>query len=259
MTEKPDVLYEVAAGVATITIDRPEVHNAFREKTMHELITAFDNADASEDVGVIILTGAGDKAFTTGGDVDMENAFDGKKGRIMARLLIRLSDAISSVGKPTIAKVRGWCVGGGNELNLLCDLCIASDTAKFRHTDSRLGSSPIWYATQLLPRIVGLRRAKEIIMLGETFTAEEAARLGWVNKVVPDAELDAATAAWCTTLLGHSPQALRLSKISLNAEVDQALYSVRAGFESITHMYETPEFHEGTAAFLERRAPRFRR
>lgn len=257
LTDARDVAYTVSDGVATISIERAEVYNAFREQTMHELIAAFDDADANTDVGVVVLTGAGTEAFSTGGDVAMEEAFDPTEGRRMARLLIRLAEAVRGTGKPVIAKIRGWCVGGGNELNLLCDFAIAAESARFKHTDSRLGNSPIWYGTQLLPKLVGARRAKEILILGRTYPAEQAAAMGWINEVVPDGELDRTVTEWCQRLLGHSPQAMRLTKISVDADGDLALASVRQGFETLTHIYGTDEFHEGTQAFLERRAPRF--
>ena len=253
-----DVHYQVTDGVATITIDRPQVHNAFREQTMLELIVAFDRADADREVGVVVLTGAGDRAFSTGGDVSMEDGFGAEEGRRIARVLFRLAEAIRGTGKPVIAKIRGWCVGGGNELNLLCDLAIAAESARFVHTDSRLGNSPIWYGTQLLAQIVGERRAKEIVLLGEPCSAADAAALGWINRAVPDDELDTVVDDWCRKLLQHSPQAMRLSKVSLNFEGDAALPSIRHGFEALHHIYDTPEFHEGTRAFLERRAPRYR-
>jgi len=253
-----DIQYTVSDAVATITINRPQVLNAFRERTMRELIDAFDRADADREVAVIVLTGAGEQAFSTGGDVDMENAFDADEGRRIARVLLRLAEAIRGTGKPVIAKIRGWCVGGGNELNLLCDLAIAAESARFAHTDSRLGNAPIWYGTQLLAQLVGERRAKEIILLGEPCSAAQAAALGWINRVVPDHELDAAVDTWCQTLRAHSPQAMRLSKVSMNAAGDAALHSVRQGFEALHHIYDTAEFHEGTQAFLERRPPRFR-
>ncbi len=138
-----DVRYESAGGVARITIDRPEVHNAFREQTMKELIEAFDRADAAAEVGVLVLAGAGRAAFSTGGDVGMEHAFDQAEGRRLARLLLRLAEAVRGTGKPVIAEIRGWCVGGGDELNLFCDFALAAESARFAHTDSRLGSSPI--------------------------------------------------------------------------------------------------------------------
>lgn len=256
--EALDVLYEVGAGVATITIDRPAVHNAFREQTMHELIAAFDRADADRAVGVIVLTGSGERAFSSGGDVAMEDAFDAEEGHRIARVLMRLAEAIRGCGKPVIAKIRGWCVGGGNELNLLCDLAIAAESARFAHTDSRLGNAPIWYGTQLLAQLLGERRAKEIILLGEPCSARDAAALGWINRAVPDDELDGVVSEWCKKLLGHSPQAMRLSKVSLNAAGDAALPGIRHAFEALHHIYATAEFHEGTQAFLERRAPRFR-
>jgi dihydroxynaphthoic acid synthetase len=252
-----DVQYTEADGVATITIDRPQVHNAFREQTIHELIAAFDRADASPAVRVVVLAGTGDQAFSTGGDVAMEDAFDPAEGRRLARLLIRLAEAVRGTGKPVIAKIRGWCVGGGNELSLLCDFAIAAASARFAHTDSRLGNAPIWYGTQLLPRLVGTRRAKEIIMFGQVYTAAEAEAMGWINRAVPDEDLDQVVGAWCARLAGHSPQALRLSKVSIDSDLDLSLASVRQGFETLTYIYGTDEFHEGTTAFLEHRDPRF--
>lgn len=255
---KADVQYSEAGGVATIRIDRPEVHNAFREQTIHELISAFDRADSSSEVGVIVLTGTGTEAFSTGGDVNMEDAFDTAEGRRMARLLIRLAEAVRGTGKPVIARILGWCVGGGNELNLMCDFALAADTARFAQTDALLGSSPIWFATQLLPQSVGARRTKEILMLGEHYSAEEAARIGWINRAVPEAELDDVVADWCGRLLRRSPQALRLTKMSVDYQADLLVPTVRQGFEVLTYIYETAEFHEGTSAFLEKRRPDFR-
>lgn len=257
--EYEDIRYEESDGIATITINRADVHNAFRERTMLELIAAFDCADEASGIGVVVLTGAGTAAFSTGGDVAMEQAFDRAEGRRMARLLLRLAEAVRGTGKPVIAKIRGWCVGGGNELNLLCDFALAAESARFAHTDSKLGNSPIWFGTQLLPQLVGTRRAKEIIMLGRRYSAIEAAQIGWINAAVPDGELDATVAQWCETLLASSPQALSLSKVSINGDGDQVLASVRQGFEALTYIYESKEFREGTTAFLEHRAPDFRR
>ncbi|MGO9958684.1 MAG: enoyl-CoA hydratase-related protein, partial [Solirubrobacteraceae bacterium] len=241
-----DLSYAESDGVCAITIERPEVHNAFREQTIHELVDAFDRADASPAVGVIVFAGAGRRAFSTGGEVGMEDGFTPAEGRRMARLLIRLAEAMRGTGKPTIAKIRGWCVGGGNELNLFCDLSIAAESARFAHTDARLGNSPIWYGTQLMQRLVGEKLTKEIIMLGQTYTAAEAARMGWINRAVADDELDSFVADWCRKLLSHSPQSLRLTKTSINAESDSALGSVRQGFEALAYVYGTSEFHEGT-------------
>lgn len=252
-----DVLYEVADRVATITINRPEVLNAFRLKTIEELTQAFDAADDDPNVRVVVLTGAGDRAFSTGGDVEMEDEFDGKAGRHVGRVLIRLAEAIRGTGKPVIARIRGWCVGGGNELNLLCDLSVATRGSRFAHTDARLGNSPIWYGTQLLPLHMSDKRAREVVMLGKTYTAEDAERLGWINEVVEDDKLDATVQEWCQRLLGSSPQSLRLSKVSMNLMSDMMLHSVRQGFETLAYIHETDEFHEGTAAFLQKRPPDF--
>lgn len=252
-----DVLYEVADRVATITINRPEVLNAFRLKTIEELTQAFDAADDDPNVRVVVLTGAGDRAFSTGGDVEMEDEFDGKAGRHVGRVLIRLAEAIRGTGKPVIARIRGWCVGGGNELNLLCDLSVATRGSRFAHTDARLGNSPIWYGTQLLPLHMSDKRAREVVMLGKTYTAEDAERLGWINEVVEDDKLDATVQEWCQRLLGSSPQSLRLSKVSMNLMSDMMLHSVRQGFETLAYIHETDEFHEGTAAFLQKRPPGF--
>lgn len=252
-----DILYEVTDRVATITINRPEVLNAFRLQTIEEMIQAFDAADADPGVRVVVLTGAGERAFSTGGDVEMENEFDGDAGRHVGRSLIRLAEAIRGTGKPVIAKVRGWCVGGGNELNLLCDLSAATKTARFAHTDARLGNSPIWYATQLLPLHMSDKRAREVVMLGKTYSAEDAERMGWINEAVDDDKLDATVHDWCLRLVASSPQSLRLSKVSMNLLSDHMLHSVRQGFETLAYIHETKEFHEGTAAFLEKRPPRF--
>ena len=252
-----DIVYEVKDRVATIRINRPELYNAFRIKTMEELIRAFDLADADANIRVVILTGTGDKAFSTGGDVAMESEFDGDTGRHVGRLLIRLAEAIRGTGKPVIAKIRGWCVGGGNELNLLCDLSLATRGSRFAHTDARLGNSPIWYATQLLPLHMSDKRAREVVMLGKTYSAEEAERLGWINEVVDDDKLDATVDEWCQRLIASSPQSLRLSKVSMNQMSDMMLNSVRQGFETLSYIHDTVEFHEGTAAFLEKRPPKF--
>lgn len=252
-----DIVYEVKDRVATIRINRPEVYNAFRIKTMEELTRAFDLADADASIRVVILTGTGDKAFSTGGDVAMESEFDGDTGRHVGRLLIRLAEAIRGTGKPVIAKIRGWCVGGGNELNLLCDLSLATRGSRFAHTDARLGNSPIWYATQLLPLHMSDKRAREVVMLGKTYSAEEAERLGWINEVVDDDKLDATVDEWCQRLIASSSQSLRLSKVSMNQMSDMMLNSVRQGFETLSYIHDTAEFHEGTAAFLEKRPPKF--
>ena len=252
-----DVVYDVTDGVARITINRPEKYNAFREETLDDLFAAFSAAEADRTVGVIVLTGAGDKAFCSGGDISWEDASDPAGAARMNRRTSNLSLVMRGCGKPIIARVRGYAVGGGNELQMLCDLTVASDDSKFGQAGPKMGSVPVWWGTQLLPRIVGERRAREIVMLCEQIPAPEAVRIGLINKAVPAEELDAAVDAWCARLLSLSPQALRVAKTSLNFESDQLWPSVLHGQQMINLIHGTEEFHEGTQAFLEKRAPDF--
>lgn len=252
-----DVVYDVTDGVARITINRPEKYNAFREETLDDLLAAFSAAEADRTVGVIVLTGAGDKAFCSGGDISWEDASDPAGAARMNRRTSNLSLVMRGCGKPIIARVRGYAVGGGNELQMLCDLTVASDDSKFGQAGPKMGSVPVWWGTQLLPRIVGERRAREIVMLCEQIPAPEAVRIGLINKAVPAEELDAAVDAWCARLLSLSPQALRVAKTSLNFESDQLWPSVLHGQQMINLIHGTEEFHEGTQAFLEKRAPDF--
>jgi naphthoate synthase/2-ketocyclohexanecarboxyl-CoA hydrolase len=252
-----DIIYTVADSVATITINRPEKRNAFREETLDELIDAFSTAEADRGVGVIVLTGAGDKAFCSGGDIAWEDASDPTGAARLNRRTSNLSLIMRGCGKPVIARVRGYAVGGGNELQMICDLTIASEDSKFGQAGPKMGSVPVWWGTQLLPRIVGERRAREIVMLCEPLTADEAQRIGLINKVVPADELDDAVDAWCQRLLSLSPQALRVAKLSLNFESDQLWASVQHGQQMINFIHGTAEFHEGTQAFLEKRPADF--
>ena len=257
MVEFDDILYEVNGGVARITINRPRVHNAFRLETLDELVTAFRAAEADPSVGVIVLTGAGDRAFSSGGDVRMEEESDPGKARQLARKSIDLAMVMRSCGKPVIARVCGWAIGGGNELHMLCDFTIASENSIFGQVGPTMGSVPIWWGTQLLPRLVGEKRAREIVMLCERYTAQQAYEMGLINKVVPLEELDAEVQRWCDRLLKMSPQSLRVAKLSLNYESDHLWSSVLHGFEMISFIHGTEEFHEGTRAFLEKRPPDF--
>ncbi|OZM72082.1 1,4-dihydroxy-6-naphthoate synthase [Amycolatopsis antarctica] len=254
-----DIIYATDNGVATITINRPEKRNAFREETLDELIEAFRLAEADREIGVIVLTGAGDKAFCSGGDIAWEHASSPEGAHQLARRTTTLAMIIRGCGKPVIARVRGYAVGGGNELQLLCDLTVASEDAVFGQSGPKMGSVPIWWGTQLLPRLVGEKRAREVVMLCEQYSAEQALSMDWINKVVPAAELDEAVRAWCDRLLGMSPQALRVAKLSLNFESDQLWPSVLHGYQMISFIHGTEEFREGTSAFLEKRPPDFSR
>jgi dihydroxynaphthoic acid synthetase len=252
-----DVLYDATDGIARITINRPEKRNAFREETLDDLIAAFSAAEADRTVGVIVLTGAGDKAFCSGGDIAWEDASDPVGAARMNRRTSNLSLIMRGCGKPIIARVRGYAVGGGNELQMLCDLTVASDDSTFGQSGPKMGSVPVWWGTQLLPRIVGERRAREIVMLCQRIPAQEAAEMGLINKAVSPDELDEVVDQWCEQLLALSPQALRVAKISLNFESDQLWPSVQHGQQMINFIHGTDEFHEGTQAFLEKRAPDF--
>jgi naphthoate synthase/2-ketocyclohexanecarboxyl-CoA hydrolase len=252
-----DVLYQVADGVATITINRPEKRNAFRKETLDGLIDAFRAAESDSDVGVIVLTGAGDKAFCSGGDIAWEEASSPAGAHELSRRTTMLSMIMRTCGKPVIARVQGFAVGGGNELALICDLTIASDDSIFGQAGPRMGSVPIWWGTQLLPRLIGEKRAREVVFLCQQYSASDALNMGWINKVVPSKELDAAVDAWCQRLLELSPQALRVAKLSLNYESDQLWGSVFQGYQMISFIHGTEEFHEGTRAFLEKRKANF--
>jgi dihydroxynaphthoic acid synthetase len=254
-----DILYEVGGGRATITINRPERLNAFRSQTIAELCEAFEAAADDEAVGVIVFTGAGDRAFCVGGDVRDPTRTVAEK-RHLHHLHDRLAGAIRNNGKPIIVRVRGYCIGGGNELNVLCDLTISGTSGRFGQAGPRIGSAPLWWGCQLLPAVVGEKKAREILYLTRQYTAEEALAMGLVNAVVPDEELDAEVERWCTEILRRSPQGLRLAKTAMNAGTDQLYSAVQHGVElvALNHVYG-PEPQEGIAAFQEKRKPDWRR
>src|SRR5512140_1667122 len=177
-----DILYEKNDGVARITINRPKVLNAFRFETIDDLADAFRDVSVDPDIGVVVVSGAG-KNFSSGGDVNMEAGFDESAARKLYDRCLLLSTVMRNLGRPIIAAVRGYCIGGGNELNMLCDLTIAEESAKFGHTGPRVGSVPIWYGTQMLCLTVGDKKAREIVYLCRLHDATEAARMGMVNKV----------------------------------------------------------------------------
>ena len=216
MPDFEDVLYEVDGGRATITINRPDRLNAFRRQTIRELAEAFEAAADDEAVGVIVFTGAGERAFCVGGDVRDPTRTAAEK-RSLHHLHDRLALGIRNNGKPIICKVRGYCIGGGNELNVLCDLTISGASGKFGQAGPKIGSAPLWWGCQLLPPTVGEKKAREILYLTRQYSAEEALQMGLVNAVVPDEELDAEVDRWCDQILRRSPQGLRLAKIAMNA------------------------------------------
>jgi 2-ketocyclohexanecarboxyl-CoA hydrolase len=254
-----DILYEIRPeGVARITINRPKSYNAFRAKTVEELIDAFQRAGWDKSIGVVVLTGAGEKAFCTGGD---QGAHDGQyDGRGMIGLPIEeLQSLIRDIPKPVIARVNGFAIGGGNVLATLCDLTIAADTAQFGQVGPKVGSVDPGFGTAYLARVVGEKRAREIWYLCRRYSAAEAAAMGLVNAVVPAAELDAEVDRWCAELMERSPTALAIAKRSFNADTESIRGISAMGMQALSLYYETEESKEGGRAFREKRKPEFRR
>jgi naphthoate synthase len=253
-----DVAYEKAEGIAKITIDRPEVRNAFRPQTVKELMRAFADARDDADVGVVILTGRGDEAFCSGGDqrVRGDGGYVGNDG--IPRLnVLDLQRQIRTLPKPVIAMVAGYAIGGGHVLHLMCDLTIAADNARFGQTGPKVGSFDGGYGAAYMARIVGQKKAREIWFLCRQYDAKQALEIGLVNAVVPVAELEAETIRWAKEILEHSPLAIRCLKSALNADCDgQAGLQELAGNATLL-FYMTEEAKEGKKAFLEKRKPNF--
>jgi dihydroxynaphthoic acid synthetase len=252
-----DIIYEKKDGIARITINRPKVLNSFRSKTLDELAAAFDDANLDDSVGVVVLTGAGEKAFCAGGDISEMGELNPSAGGKFLGKCIKVSTAIRNCAKPVIAMVRGYCLGGGHELHLMCDLTLAAESARFGQTGPTVGSVPIWGGTQMLPRIVGEKKAREIIFLCRRYSAREAEEMGLINKAVPDDKLEEETMAWCARILEMSPQALSVAKVSLNFETDLMYASFMHGKEMLRLAYSTDEIKEGMNAFMEKRKPDF--
>jgi 2-ketocyclohexanecarboxyl-CoA hydrolase len=253
-----DVLYEKTNGVAWITINRPEVRNAFRTKTVEELTDAFVDARWDRSIGVVVLTGAGDKAFCAGGD-QKERGQGGYSPGQRPMDVEALHSAIRHIPKPVIAMVNGFAIGGGHVLHVLCDLSIAADTAVFGQTGPRVGSVDAGHGTGYLARVVGEKKAREIWYLCRQYSAHDALGMGLVNKVVPLPELRGEVEQWCTELLEKSPTALALAKQSFNIDSEP-----RAGVAQFAHTalglyYGTEEALEGRNAFVEKRPVDFRK
>jgi len=256
-----DILYEHAAGIAKITINRPEVRNAFRPETVREMMAAFAHAHTDPQVGCIILTGAGDQAFCAGGDQRVRGEQGGyRDGQGVQSLnVLDLQMQIRRLPKPVVAMVAGYAIGGGQVLHLVCDLSIAADNARFGQTGPRVGSFDAGLGAGLLARTVGLKRAKEIWFLCRQYSAQEALKMGLVNAVVPVARLEAETVAWCREMLAHSPTALRCLKAAFNADTDGLAGIQELAGNATALYYMSEEAREGRDAWLERRPPQFGR
>jgi dihydroxynaphthoic acid synthetase len=254
-----DLRYEVDRGVATITITRPERLNALRPHSLAEMAAALEAADADAAVGVIVITGSGAKAFCAGGDLGEVTEDDqGDHSDLGRTEILRWVTAFRQSTKPVIAKVRGYCIGLGNELNLLCDLTIAAESASFGQAGPRVGSVPMVGGTQLLPLVCGFKRAKEVLFLCRRYSGQAAVDMGLANVVVPDAELDDEVSRWIDELLEKSPQSLRIGKLSLSYLFDLQWPALQHGLELNGWMVRSAEMQEGAAAFMEKRKPAFR-
>ena len=258
--EFEDVVYETAEGIAKITINRPEVRNAFRPKTLFELQRAFDLARDDRTIGVVILTGAGTEAFCSGGDqrVRGDDGYVGDDG--IGRLnVLDLQVQIRRLPKPVIAMVAGYAIGGGHVLHVVCDLTIAADNARFGQTGPKVGSFDGGYGAGLLARMVGHKKAREIWYLCRQYDAQQALAMGLVNTVVPLERLEEETVEWARRILEMSPLALRLLKAAFNADTDGLAGIQQLAGDATLLFYLSEEAQEGRDAFLEKRAPRFDR
>jgi len=251
-----DILCEKKGGVAWITINRPEVRNAFRTRTVAELTDAFADARWDPSVGVVVLTGAGEKAFCSGGD-QKERGQGGYATDQRPMDVEALHSAIRHIPKPVIAMVNGFAIGGGHVLHLLCDLSIAADNAVFGQTGPRVGSVDAGHGTGYLARVVGEKKAREIWYMCRQYSAQDALEMGLVNKVVPQKDLRAEVEKWCAELLEKSPTALALAKQSFNVDSEQRAGVAQFAHTALNLYYQTEEAMEGRNAFVEKRPVNF--
>jgi naphthoate synthase len=256
--EYTDIIYDRAEGIARITINRPEIHNAFRPLTVNELIDAFNHVRDDQTTGVVLLTGAGDRAFCSGGDqrIRGDAGYVGNDG--VPRLnVLDLQRQIRLLPKPVIAVVAGYAIGGGHVLHVICDLTIAADNAIFGQTGPKVGSFDGGYGATYLARIVGHKRAREIWYLCRQYDAQQAFEMGLVNTVVPLAQLEETSVEWAREILEKSPTALRFLKAAFNADTDGLAGIQQFAGDATLHYYQSPEAQEGRNAFLEKRKPDF--
>ncbi len=255
-----DILFEFCEGVAKITINRPEVYNAFRPETNSQMIEAMEICRERNDIDVVVFTGTGDKAFCSGGDQNVKGVggYVGKDG--VPRLnVLDLHKRIRELPKPVIAMVNGFAIGGGHVLHVVCDLTIASENATFGQTGPKVGSFDGGFGSSYLARHVGQKKAREIWFLCKQYSAKEAEDMGMVNKVVPLDELEGTVMNWCSIMQERSPLALRMIKRSLNAELDGQHGLMQLAGDATMMYYLMEEAQEGKQAFLEKRPPNFKK
>ncbi len=260
LKEYKEILFEMYNGIAKITINRPRWRNAFTPLTVGEMSDAFRICRENPEISVVVLTGAGDKAFCSGGDMNVKGRGGYVGGDGVPRLnVLDVQKQIRSLPKPVIAMVNGYAIGGGHVLHLMCDLTIASDNAIFGQTGPKVGSFDAGFGASYLARIVGQKKAREIWFMCRQYSAIEAERMGMVNKVVPFEELENEVVLWAEKMMEHSPLALRMIKAGLNAELDgQAGIQELAGDATMLY-YMLDEAQEGGRAFLEKRKPDFKK
>jgi naphthoate synthase len=254
-----DIKFEFCDGVGKVTINRPKVYNAFRPQTVKEMIDAFDICRERQDIGVVVLTGEGDKAFCSGGDQNVKGLGGYMDEDGVPRLnVLDLHKRIRSLPKPVVAMVNGYAIGGGHVLHVVCDLTVASDTAIFGQSGPKVGSFDAGFGSSYLARHVGQKKAREIWFLCKQYSAEEAENMGLVNKVVSHEWLEEETMEWCKVMLQRSPMALRMIKRGLNAELDGQTGIMEMAGDATLMFYLMEEAQEGRKAFLEKRDPDFK-
>jgi len=247
-------------GISVVKLNRPDVLNAISRELLGDLIDALNDAERDKSIGVVILTGEG-RAFSAGGDLDeilTLSASGIEVRRNYLRLFKAAIETIREISKPVIAAVNGYCIGGGNEINVACDLTIASEKAKFGQAGTKVGSVPMMGVTQLLPLLVGEKKSREIVYLCRVYDAYEAERMGWVNKVVPHEKLMEEAESWAMEILDKSPTAIAIAKKAHNAFYNLLRQSLEDGIELLSLFWGTDEAKEGFTAFKERRKPKFR-
>ena len=260
MSDYEDIIYEVDGRTATITINRPKKYNAFRPRTVVELIDAFQLAGWNADIGSIVFAGAGDKAFCTGGDQSDHEG--GQYGDNDARGAVGMPveefhSVLRDIPKPVIAKVRGYAIGGGNVFCTICDMTLAAETAIFGQVGPKMGSVDPGFGTAYLARVVGEKKAREMWYMCRRYAAQEALDMGLINAVFPDDQLDAAVKSWCDELNQRSPTAIALAKKSFNADTEAIRGVSQLAMQTLRLYYNTEESQEGVRALNEKRTPEF--